>query len=49
MRWQCIMTPHQNAQGKHGLIDMAYQGKLDALCGPYAIVKAYDRRGVEEG
>ena len=27
---------------------MAYQGKLDGLCGPYAIVNAYDRCGVEE-
>ncbi len=38
----------QNMQCKHGLIDMAYQGKLDGLCGPYAIVNAYDRCGVEE-
>lgn len=27
---------------------MAYQGNLDGLCGPYAIVNAYDRCGVEE-
>ena len=27
---------------------MAYQGKLDGLCGPYAIVNAYDRCSVEE-
>lgn len=27
---------------------MAYQGKLDGLCGPYAIVNAYDRCGVGE-
>ena len=28
---------------------MAYQGRLDGLCGPYAIVNAYDRCGIEEG
>ena len=27
---------------------MAYQGKLDGLCGPYAIVNAYDRCGLTE-
>lgn len=28
---------------------MAWQGSLDGLCGPYAIVNAYDLCGVEEG
>lgn len=28
---------------------MAYQGKLDGLCGPYAIVSAYHRCGLKEG
>ena len=28
---------------------MAYQGNLDGLCGPYAIVNAFDRCGIEEG
>ena len=27
---------------------MAWQGSLDGLCGPYAIVNAYDQCGVEE-
>lgn len=27
---------------------MAYQGKLDGLCGPYAIVNAYHRCGLKE-
>lgn len=27
---------------------MAYQGSLDGLCGPYAIVNAYDLCGIEE-
>ena len=27
---------------------MAYQGKLDSLCGPYAIVNAYHRCGLKE-
>ena len=28
---------------------MAYQGNLDGLCGPYAIVNAFDRCGLNEG
>lgn len=27
---------------------MAYQGNLDGLCGPYAIVNAFDRCGINE-
>ncbi len=27
---------------------MAYQGELDGLCGPYAVVNAYDRCGLNE-
>lgn len=27
---------------------MAYQGNLDGLCGPYAIVNAFDRCGLDE-
>lgn len=33
---------------RQGIANMAYQGKLDGLCGPYAIVNAYHRCGLNE-